>query len=131
MRASTSGPQRPLSMSPPGSEGARLRVDHSAGHVTVQMLVLGLVPISIGLVTDTLWGLTASAAGGRNRDHLRTTPKRMSYDVSGCITLSIRSPSAVTSSRWVLVSRSKGSITSASSSSRHSPARKPSTRSVG
>ncbi|MFC8514410.1 LysE family translocator [Streptomyces sp. NPDC057257] len=37
-------------------------VDHSAGHVPAQMLVLGLIPISIGLVTDTLWGLTASAA---------------------------------------------------------------------
>ncbi|MFJ4785036.1 LysE family translocator [Streptomyces sp. NPDC088794] len=39
-------------------------VDHSAGHVPLQMLVLGLIPISIGLVTDTLWGLTASAARG-------------------------------------------------------------------
>lgn len=37
-------------------------VDHSAGHVVLQMLLLGLVPITIGLVTDTLWGLTASAA---------------------------------------------------------------------
>jgi threonine/homoserine/homoserine lactone efflux protein len=37
-------------------------VDHAAGHVPLQMLVLGLIPISIGLVTDTLWGLTASAA---------------------------------------------------------------------
>ncbi|MFF0222075.1 LysE family translocator [Streptomyces sp. NPDC004629] len=37
-------------------------VDHSAGHVPLQMLLLGLVPIGIGLVTDTLWGLTASAA---------------------------------------------------------------------
>ena len=37
-------------------------VNHSAGHVPLQMLLLGLVPISIGLVTDTLWGLTASAA---------------------------------------------------------------------
>ncbi|GGJ34202.1 LysE family translocator [Streptomyces brasiliensis] len=37
-------------------------VDHPAGHVPLQMLLLGLVPISIGLVTDTLWGLTASAA---------------------------------------------------------------------
>lgn len=36
-------------------------VDHSAGHLPAQMLLLGLVPISIGLVTDTLWGLTASA----------------------------------------------------------------------
>lgn len=37
-------------------------VDHAAGHVPLQMLLLGLVPITIGLVTDTLWGLTASAA---------------------------------------------------------------------
>ncbi|MFI6333727.1 LysE family translocator [Streptomyces sp. NPDC050535] len=37
-------------------------VDHSAGRLPLQMLLLGLVPISIGLVTDTLWGLTASAA---------------------------------------------------------------------
>ena len=37
-------------------------VNHSAGHVPVQMAVLGLVPITIGLVTDTLWGLGASAA---------------------------------------------------------------------
>ncbi|QDQ12818.1 LysE family translocator [Streptomyces spectabilis] len=36
--------------------------DHAAGSVPVQMLVLGLVPIGIGLVTDTAWGLTASAA---------------------------------------------------------------------
>lgn len=37
-------------------------VNHSAGHVPLQMLVLGLIPISIGLVTDTLWALTASTA---------------------------------------------------------------------
>jgi len=37
-------------------------VDHSAGRLPAQMLLLGLVPITIGLVTDTLWGLTASAA---------------------------------------------------------------------
>jgi threonine/homoserine/homoserine lactone efflux protein len=37
-------------------------VNHSAGQVPLQMLLLGLIPISIGLVTDTLWGLTASAA---------------------------------------------------------------------
>ncbi|MEV7393698.1 MULTISPECIES: LysE family translocator [unclassified Streptomyces] len=37
-------------------------VDHTDGRVPAQMLLLGLVPISIGLVTDTLWGLTASAA---------------------------------------------------------------------
>ncbi|WP_328690771.1 LysE family translocator [Streptomyces phaeochromogenes] len=37
-------------------------VDHSAGQVPLQMLVLGLIPITIGLVTDTLWGLTAATA---------------------------------------------------------------------
>ncbi|WP_328692100.1 LysE family translocator [Streptomyces caniferus] len=37
-------------------------VDHAAGRVPAQMLVLGLVPICIGLITDTVWGLTASAA---------------------------------------------------------------------
>ncbi|QKV90898.1 LysE family translocator [Streptomyces sp. NA02950] len=37
-------------------------VDHSAGALPTQMMILGLVPIGIGLVTDTLWGLTASAA---------------------------------------------------------------------
>ncbi|MFE9646354.1 LysE family translocator [Streptomyces sp. NPDC006365] len=37
-------------------------VDHSAGQLPLQMLLLGLVPISIGLITDTLWGLTAAAA---------------------------------------------------------------------
>lgn len=37
-------------------------VNHAAGGLPAQMLVLGLVPISIGLITDTVWGLTASAA---------------------------------------------------------------------
>jgi threonine/homoserine/homoserine lactone efflux protein len=37
-------------------------VDHSAGRLPLQMLVLGLVPVTIGMVTDTLWGLGASAA---------------------------------------------------------------------
>ncbi|MFG3497050.1 LysE family translocator [Streptomyces sp. NPDC047928] len=39
-------------------------VDHAAGQVAAQMLLLGLVPIGIGLVTDTLWGLGAAAARG-------------------------------------------------------------------
>ncbi|MGD3112499.1 LysE family translocator [Streptomyces sp. YGL11-2] len=37
-------------------------VHPSAGALPVQMLLLGLVPIGIGLVTDTLWALTATAA---------------------------------------------------------------------
>jgi threonine/homoserine/homoserine lactone efflux protein len=49
-------------------------VDHDAGGVPGQMLLLGLVPISIGLVTDTLWGLTASAA----RDWFARSDRRLS-----------------------------------------------------
>ncbi|MEU3709979.1 LysE family translocator [Streptomyces catenulae] len=37
-------------------------VNHAAAHIPVQMMVLGLVPVTIALVTDTLWGLGASAA---------------------------------------------------------------------
>ncbi|MFJ9417729.1 LysE family translocator [Streptomyces sp. NPDC101227] len=37
-------------------------VNHSAGHVPLQMMALGLVPVTIGMITDTLWGLGASAA---------------------------------------------------------------------
>ncbi|MEV0375486.1 LysE family translocator [Streptomyces sp. NPDC050636] len=37
-------------------------VDHSAGHIPLQMMLLGLVPVTIGLITDTLWGLGAAAA---------------------------------------------------------------------
>jgi threonine/homoserine/homoserine lactone efflux protein len=36
-------------------------VDRSAGHVPAQMLLLGLVSIGIGLVSDSAWGLAASA----------------------------------------------------------------------
>ncbi|MFJ1596268.1 LysE family translocator [Streptomyces sp. NPDC088261] len=49
-------------------------VDHSAGQVPAQMLVLGLVPITIGLITDTLWGLGASAA----RDWFARSDRRLS-----------------------------------------------------
>ncbi|AKJ08532.1 lysine transporter LysE [Streptomyces incarnatus] len=37
-------------------------VNNSAGHIPRQMLVLGLVPAVIGLLSDTAWGLSASAA---------------------------------------------------------------------
>ncbi|WP_431046953.1 LysE family translocator [Streptomyces sp. P1-3] len=37
-------------------------VNHSAGHVPFQMMALGLVPVAIGMITDTLWGLGAAAA---------------------------------------------------------------------
>ncbi|WP_347257107.1 LysE family translocator [Actinomadura sp. RB99] len=37
-------------------------VNHSAGHIPLQMMVLGLVPAGIGLICDTAWALSASAA---------------------------------------------------------------------
>ncbi len=37
-------------------------VNHSTGQVPLQMMALGLVPVTIGMITDTLWGLGAAAA---------------------------------------------------------------------
>lgn len=37
-------------------------VDHDGGPVPLQMMVLGLVPAGIGLICDTIWGLSAVAA---------------------------------------------------------------------
>ncbi|WP_191563649.1 LysE family translocator [Janibacter melonis] len=48
-------------------------VDPAAGGTTVQMLVLGVVPMLIGLVTDTTWALAA----GRARTWLARSPRRM------------------------------------------------------
>jgi len=47
-------------------------VDRDAGHVSRQMLVLALVPLTVGLVTDTAWALAA----GRARVWLSSTPGR-------------------------------------------------------
>ncbi|MHC5905531.1 LysE family translocator [Streptomyces sp. S6] len=69
-------------------------VDHSAGHVVAQMLVLGLVPIGIGLVTDTLWGLTASAA----RTWFARSERRLSLigGAGGCAMIGLGVTVAVT-----------------------------------
>ncbi|MER0241754.1 LysE family translocator [Streptomyces sp. HSW2009] len=48
--------------------------DRAAGGLPAQMLLLGLVPIGIGLVTDTLWGLLAAAA----RDWFARSERRLS-----------------------------------------------------
>ncbi len=37
-------------------------VDRDAGHVTAQLLILALVPLAIGLVTDSMWALAAGTA---------------------------------------------------------------------
>lgn len=48
-------------------------VDRAAGSIPVQMLILAAVPIALGLVTDTGWGLIA----GQARAWLSRTPRRM------------------------------------------------------
>lgn len=69
-------------------------VDHSAGRVPLQMLLLGLVPITIGLVTDTLWGLTASAA----RTWFARSDRRLSLigGAGGCTMIGLGVTVAVT-----------------------------------
>lgn len=47
-------------------------VDRSAGHVQVQMLLLGLVAFAIGLLSDSLWALVAS----RLRSWFNASPRR-------------------------------------------------------
>ncbi|GAB2715805.1 LysE family translocator [Streptomyces bullii] len=69
-------------------------VDHTAGHVVPQMLLLGLVPICIGLVTDTLWGLCASAA----RTWFARSDRRLSLigGAGGCTMIGLGVTVAVT-----------------------------------
>jgi threonine/homoserine/homoserine lactone efflux protein len=49
-------------------------VDRSAGHVPGQMLLLGLISACIALVSDSVWGLAASAA----RSWFAGNPRRLS-----------------------------------------------------
>jgi threonine/homoserine/homoserine lactone efflux protein len=48
-------------------------VDRSAGSVQLQMLLLGLVSISIGLISDSMWGISASAV----RRWFARSPRRL------------------------------------------------------
>lgn len=47
-------------------------VTPATGHVTIQMLLLAVVPVAVGLVTDSAWALTAARA----RNWLSRTPLR-------------------------------------------------------
>ncbi|MGW2517906.1 LysE family translocator [Streptomyces sp. NPDC001617] len=49
-------------------------VDRGAGHVTLQMLLLGLVFNAIAVASDSVWGLAASTA----RDWFARSPHRLS-----------------------------------------------------
>lgn len=48
-------------------------VDRAAGHVQIQMLLLGLVSIAIGLISDSVWGVSASAV----RAWFARSPRRL------------------------------------------------------
>jgi threonine/homoserine/homoserine lactone efflux protein len=48
-------------------------VDRTRGHIQVQMLVLALVSIAIGLCSDSLWAVTASAV----RNWFARSPRRL------------------------------------------------------
>jgi threonine/homoserine/homoserine lactone efflux protein len=48
-------------------------VNRAAGHVQIQMLLLALVSIGIGLVSDSVWGITASAV----RAWFAQSPRRL------------------------------------------------------
>jgi threonine/homoserine/homoserine lactone efflux protein len=48
-------------------------VDRAAGAVPVQMLLLATIPVTVGLVSDTGWGLVA----GQARDWLSRAPGRL------------------------------------------------------
>lgn len=48
-------------------------VDRGAGHIPAQMLLLALVPLSIGLVSDSTWALVAGTA----RDWFVSRPRRL------------------------------------------------------
>jgi threonine/homoserine/homoserine lactone efflux protein len=55
-------------------------VDRSAGSVPLQMLLLAIVPILIGLLTDSAWGLAAGAA----RTWFADRPRRLRLAGRAC-----------------------------------------------
>lgn len=54
-------------------------INPAAGNTTLQILLLGLIPLFIGLVTDTTWALLASRA----RAWLARSPRRMTIAARG------------------------------------------------
>lgn len=48
-------------------------IDVSRGNTALQMVVLGIIPTIIGLITDSVWALTA----GQARERLAKSPRRM------------------------------------------------------
>jgi threonine/homoserine/homoserine lactone efflux protein len=69
-------------------------VNRSAGHVPLQLLLLGCIFIAIALVSDTVWALAAGAA----RAWLARSPRRLELigGVSGLAMIGIGARLAVT-----------------------------------
>lgn len=72
-------------------------INPAAGGAAVQMLLLGLVPILIGLVTDAAWAVVA----GKARNWLARSPKRMTWigRIGGVSILGVALSIAVTAER--------------------------------
>ncbi|MEV5008729.1 LysE family translocator [Streptomyces sp. NPDC055692] len=69
-------------------------VNRSAGHVTLQLLLLGIVCATVALVSDSAWGLLA----GTTRDWIRGSPRRLSGigAVSGAVMVGLGAGLALT-----------------------------------
>lgn len=69
-------------------------VNPAAGHVPAQMLVLALVPLAIGLVTDSAWALVADSA----RSYFGKSPRRLETfaAVGGCAIIGLGVATALT-----------------------------------
>lgn len=69
----------------------------SAGNATAQILILGIVPLLIGLITDTAWALAA----GRARSWLAKSPRRMTTfgRIGGLSIIGVGVSAAVTGNR--------------------------------
>jgi threonine/homoserine/homoserine lactone efflux protein len=69
-------------------------IDRSAGHVPVQLLLLGAVFLAIALVSDTAWALAAGSA----RSWFERSPRRLSYlgGTGGVVMIGIGTRLAVT-----------------------------------
>ncbi|MFB6957629.1 LysE family translocator [Streptomyces sp. NPDC056309] len=69
-------------------------VNRSAGHVTLQLLLLGIVCAAVALVSDSAWGLLAGTA----RDWIRGSPRRLSGigAVSGAVMVGLGARLALT-----------------------------------
>lgn len=72
-------------------------VSPARGHVTMQFVALGLIFAAMGLITDSIWALTAGSAGGWLRAHSGFARKER-Y-VTGTVYLGLGLATAISGSR--------------------------------